>query len=76
MKYEVILPFGQYKKGQIVDDSVLYIRRKIQEGGCLKPIKEEELEKRKEEAFKKQKEKKMQKEEYENKMLKSKKEEK
>lgn len=40
MKYKVILPFGEYRIGQIVDDSDRYIRRKIAEGGCLEVIQE------------------------------------
>jgi len=56
MKYKVTKRFGKYREGQIVDDKELYIRRKIEEGGCLEVVKEK-------------REKKMVKESYENKAM-------
>lgn len=44
MKYKVIKPFGVYKEGDIVDKKNLYIRRKIQEGGCLEPVEKKAYE--------------------------------
>jgi hypothetical protein len=35
------LPFGKYRIGQIVDDSDYYIKRKVDEGGCLIPVNED-----------------------------------
>jgi 3-dehydroquinate synthase class II len=43
MKYEVIQDVGNFKVGDIVDDSDLYVRRKIEEGGCMKPIQEKQI---------------------------------
>jgi hypothetical protein len=42
MKYKVTLRFGKYKVGDIVDDSELYIRRKLAEGGCLELLKDKQ----------------------------------
>ncbi len=53
MKYKVTKAVGGLRVGQIVDDRDWYIRRKIQEGGCMEPVDE----------------KKMQKPKYENKMI-------
>jgi len=40
MKWKVLKSFGKYRVGAIVDDSDLYIRRKIKEGGgCLEKMK-------------------------------------
>lgn len=47
MKYKVTKAFGSFKVGNIVSDSDLYIRRKIQEGGCLVPVTEEKMEPKK-----------------------------
>jgi len=58
MKYKVTKKFGKYKVGQVVDDKDIYIRRKVQEGGCLEPYEVKTL-------------KKMQKAEYENKAIES-----
>ena len=57
MKHKVTKRFGQFKVGQIVDDKDIYIRRKIQEGGCTEPFEA--------------KESKMVKNNYENKMVKN-----
>lgn len=62
-KYEVIKRFGKYKVGQIVNED-LYIRRKLQEGGCLKEIEKATYENKKAD-------KKMEKTTYENKMFKN-----
>lgn len=35
MDYKVIKRFGKYNVGDIVSDKDYYIRRKLQEGGCL-----------------------------------------
>ena len=40
MLYTVIQSFGINKIGDTVDDSDYYIRRKIEEGGCLAPLVE------------------------------------
>ena len=56
MKYEVIKKTNSLRVGQIVDDRDPYVRRKIKEGGCLRPVEEK-------------KEKKMDKISYENKMI-------
>jgi len=58
MKYEVIKKTGSLRLGQIVNDKDPYVRRKIQEGGCLKPLEKTE--------------KKMDKTSYENKAIDSK----
>jgi len=39
-KYKVIVPVGKLRKGQIVDDSDPYVRRKLREGGCLEEYKD------------------------------------
>lgn len=38
MEYRVTKAFGEYKPGQIVRDDKRYIRRKLQEGGCLEKM--------------------------------------
>jgi len=35
MEYVVTKRFGKYKEGDVVSDDLLYIRRKLEEGGCL-----------------------------------------
>jgi len=68
MKYKVTKKFDKYRVGQVVDDKDIYIRRKIQEGGCLELY---ETKKSKTEQPKKEEkpEKKMVKESYENKAM-------
>ena len=43
--YEVVTPFGQYKKGQLLDPDKRIegriIRRKLQEGDTVKVVKQE-----------------------------------
>lgn len=52
-KYKVTKPFGKYRLGAIVLDDKLYIRRKLDEGGCLERVySEKELEELKVEAEK------------------------
>ncbi len=50
--YKVTKNVGKLRIGDIVDDSSLFVRRKLQEGDCLEPYKPE---------------KKMEKTKYENK---------
>jgi hypothetical protein len=42
-KYKVTKPFNGFAVGTIVTDDTLYIRRKIQEGGCLEEITEKKM---------------------------------
>jgi hypothetical protein len=43
MKYKVIQNVGNLKVGDIVDDSDFYVRRKIEEGGCLEAIETKQV---------------------------------
>ena len=45
MQYKVTKKFGKYPVGAIVDDRDVYIRRKLQEGGCLEKIENKHEEK-------------------------------
>ena len=42
MQYKVLRRFANFKVGQIVDDSTLRARRKIQEGNTLEPLSDVE----------------------------------
>ena len=35
MEYIVLKKFGKYQVGNVVSDDDFYIRRKLEEGGCL-----------------------------------------
>jgi hypothetical protein len=60
-EYIVTKRVGKLQVGQIVNDSSLFVRRKLQEGDCLEPYKPEKK------MDNKTKENKMEKVKYENK---------